>query len=196
MLSYDGTVPPPNLERRALLADAAISLLASAGAHGVTHRAVDQCAGLPAGTASNYFPSREALLIAAASRVGELHYADMDAAADGPGSTAERAQRLIAQSLWLAATTYRSRYLAIFELRLESLRRPALADALTALQERSVTVTLGHHRDHALDIPPSAAATMVGLYGGALFTLVTAPPAEVTRQAAGDLAAAIVRASL
>ncbi|MEV6493948.1 TetR family transcriptional regulator [Actinoplanes sp. NPDC051633] len=189
-------MPPPNLERRAQLADAAIALLASAGAHGVTHRAVDQLAGLPAGTASNYFRSREALLIAAASRVGELHYADMETVADAPGTTAERAQRLIAQSLWLAATTYRPRYLAIFELRLESLRRPALAAALAELQERSVAATRLHHRVHELRIPPSAAETMVGLYGGALFTLVTAPPGAVTEAAADELATAIVRGSL
>ena len=32
-------------------------------------------------TASNYFRNREALLVAAAERVGELHFAGMDAAA-------------------------------------------------------------------------------------------------------------------
>ena len=67
MLAYDGGVPPPNNERRAQLADAAIELLAASGVHGVTHRAVDRRAGLPAGTASNYFRSREALLVAAAA---------------------------------------------------------------------------------------------------------------------------------
>jgi DNA-binding transcriptional regulator YbjK len=189
-------MPPPNLERRAALADAAIALLAEAGVHGVTHRAVDQRAGLPGGTASNYFRSREALLIAAAERVGELHYGDMSTAVDGPGDTAARARRLIAESLWQAATTYRARYLAIFELRLESLRRPALAEALSALQERSVAMTLTHHRERALAIAPDAARVMVGLYGGALFSLVSAPAGTVTERAATELAEAIVRAAL
>ena len=80
-MSYDVGVPPPNEQRRAQLADAAIDLLVAAGVHGVTHRAVDRRAGLPAGTASNYFRSREALLVATAERVVERHQADMAAAA-------------------------------------------------------------------------------------------------------------------
>lgn len=190
-------MPPPNVRRRAELADAAIALLATDGVHGVTHRAVERRAGLPVGTASNYFRSREALLVAAAERVGELHYADMAAAGPGPaGDTRERAVALIAGSLLDAATTHRGRYLAIFELRLESLRRPALATALSGLLPRSVAVTAGHHADLGLDIPPDAVPAMVALYGGALFTLVSAPPGEVTPAVAHDLAAAIVRAGL
>jgi AcrR family transcriptional regulator len=190
-------VPPPNTRRRAELADAAIALLASDGVHGVTHRAVEKRAGLPVGTASNYFRSREALLVAAAERVGELHYADMATAGPGRGGdTRERAVALIAGSLHEAATTHRDRYLAIFELRLESLRRPALATALSGLLRRSVAVTTGHHADLGLDIPPDVVPAMVALYGGALFTLVSAPPGEVTPDLTRDLAAAIVRAGL
>jgi AcrR family transcriptional regulator len=190
-------VPPPNQRRRAQLADAAIALLALTGVHGVTHRAVERHAGLPVGTASNYFRSREALLVAAAERVGELHYADMAAAVPAPAAsgTAGKAADLIAGSLHAAATTHRARYLAIFELRLESLRRPALAEALRGLLARSVAVTTGHHAEQGLDIPPAAVPAMVALYGGALFTLVTAPADEVTPELARQLAEAIVRAA-
>ncbi|MEQ4304152.1 TetR family transcriptional regulator [Plantactinospora sp. B6F1] len=193
-------MPPPNRRRRAELADAAIALLAETGVHGVTHRAVEKRAGLPTGTASNYFRSREALLVAAAERVGELHYADMDAAgsAERPraAGTRERAANLIAGSLLTAATVYRDRYLAIFELRLESLRRPVLADALRGLLQRSVTFTTGHHADLDLAIPPQAVPTLVALYGGALFTLVSSAPDEVTPELTRELAGAIVRAAL
>jgi AcrR family transcriptional regulator len=192
-------VPPPNRERRAQLADAAIALLAAHGVHGVTHRAVDQRAGLPPGTASNYFRSREALLVAVAERVGELHYAEMDAAgaAEQPRSagTQERAADLIAESLMAAATTHRDRYLAIFELRLESLRRPALAAALAELFQRSIAVTVGHHASLGLDIPPAAVPALVTLYGGALFTLVSSPPEEISAALAQDIAGAIVRSA-
>jgi DNA-binding transcriptional regulator YbjK len=193
-------VPPLNTHRRAELADAAIALLAETGVHGVTHRAVEKRAGLPVGTASNYFRSREALLLAAAERVGELHYADMDAAADShrraAARTRDRAVDLIAGSLSTAATTYRDRYLAIFELRLESLRLPALAEALSGLLQRSVAFTASHHADLGLEIPPAAVPTLVALYGGALFTLVSSPPDEITPALARDLASAIVRAGL
>ncbi|MEE6307002.1 TetR family transcriptional regulator [Plantactinospora veratri] len=194
-------MPPPNQRRRAELADAAIALLAETGVHGVTHRAVEKRAGLPPGTASNYFRSREALLVAAADRVGELHYADMDAAGSAyrptpSADTRERAVELIAGSLLTAATVHRDRYLAIFELRLESLRRPVLADALRGLLQRSVSVTAGHHADLDLAIPPEAVPTLVTLYGGALFTLVSSAPGEITPEATRELAGAIVRAAL
>jgi DNA-binding transcriptional regulator YbjK len=190
MLAYGGGVPPVNFRRRAQLADAAVALLASSGVHGVTHRAVDRLAGLPEGTAANYFRSREALLVAAAERVIELHQRDMAAAA--PGATATE---LIADSLLTAATTHRDRYLAIFELRLESLRRPALAETLAGLAQEMVGFTAGHHAAMGLDIAPEAVPDLVALYGGALFTLVSAPPGEVTPEVARARAAAIVRSA-
>ncbi|GAA0945363.1 TetR/AcrR family transcriptional regulator [Virgisporangium aurantiacum] len=187
-------MPPPNDLRRAQLTDAAIALLAEAGVHGVTHRAVERRADLPAGTASNYFRSREALLVATAERVIALHHADMSrAGVSGAGATAVD---LIADSLFTAATTYRARYLAIFELRLESLRRPALAATLLALSDATVAFTRQHHADLDLAIPPEAVATMVALYGGALFSLVSAQPGEVDAVAVRGLAEAIVRSAV
>ena len=55
--------------RRDLLCDCAISVLAAEGGRGLTHRAVDRAAGVPEGTTKNYFPSRDALLGAAADRM-------------------------------------------------------------------------------------------------------------------------------
>ena len=194
-------MPPPNDVRRRALADAAIELLCEGGVHAVTHRAVERRAGLPDGTASNYFRSREALLVAATERVGQLHHADMDTIAGGhqpddPRDTRTRATELIGESLLLATTTYRSRYLAIFELQMESLRRPALAEALTGLHRRTLAFTTGHHAAHGLDIPPEAVPALLALYGGVLFTLVTSPPEAITQILAYDLAAAIVRGAL
>lgn len=205
MVPYDGRVPPPNEQRRAQLADAAIALLVDSGVHGVTHRAVDRRAGLPAGTASNYFRNREALLVATARRVVELHQADMaeaggadPAAAPGAGAGdgVERAIDLIADSLMLAAGPHRARYLAIFELRLESLRRPALAAALDELMAAMAAFTGGHHTELGLRIPPAAIPTMLVMYGGALFALVTGPTEAVTPPAVRPLALAIVQGAL
>src|SRR5689334_22869117 len=131
-------MPPPNAERRARLADAGIALLVESGVHGVTHRAVDRRAGLPAGTASNYFRSRESLLVATARRVVEQHRADMASARPGAG---EGPVDLIRDSLMLAAGPHRARYLAIFELRLESRRRPALAATLDELMAAMAVFT-------------------------------------------------------
>ncbi|MEW9534007.1 TetR/AcrR family transcriptional regulator [Microbispora sp. NPDC049125] len=200
-------MPPTNPARRRALADAAIDLLAASGVHGVTHRAVEKAAGLPYGTASNYFRSREALLVAAAERIVELHHADMDeaarqyktTAADVAGTPAQIAGHfvdLLTESLLGAATTLRTRYLAIFELRLEAVRRPVLATALAGLQDSSMRFTTGHHAELGLSIPRESVSVLVALYGGALFTLVTAPPGSVTREVVQGVVHAMVHGAL
>jgi AcrR family transcriptional regulator len=201
MVPYNGRVPPPNEQRRAQLADAGIDLLVESGVHGVTHRAVDRRAGLPAGTASNYFRSREALLVAVARRVVERHQEDMAEAAradtaSGKGNGVERAIDLISGSLMLAAGPHRARYLAVFELRLESLRRPALAAAINELMAAMAAFTGGHHAQLGLGIPPAAIPPMLVMYGGALFALATGPIEAVTRDAVRPLAVAIVEGGL
>ena len=60
-----------NDERRGALVDAAIEVLAKEGARGLTFRAVDAEAAVPAGTASNYFTNRDHLLTQAGVRVYE-----------------------------------------------------------------------------------------------------------------------------
>lgn len=184
-------MPPTNVGRRRALADAAIELLATSGVHGVTHREVEKAAGLPLGTASNYFRSREALLVAAAERIVELHRADMDQAAQ---QNTLALVDLLAESLLVAATTLRNRYLAIFELQLEATRRPVLAEALAGLQDSAIQFTGAHHDELGLAIPRERVPALIALYGGALFTLVTAPP--ITRDVAQAVAHVIVRGAL
>ncbi|MEV0585295.1 TetR family transcriptional regulator [Nonomuraea sp. NPDC050310] len=186
-------MPPTNPARRRAVADAAIALLAEAGVHGVTHRAVEKAAGLPPGTASNYFRSREALLVAAAERVVELHQEEMAHAVAPPG---DDLAGMLADSLFTAATELRPRYLAIFELQLEAVRRPVLAEALAGLEAGALRVTAGLHDDLGLGTSREGVAALMALYGGALFTLVTAPPERITRDGVRQVAAAIVRGAL
>jgi AcrR family transcriptional regulator len=54
--------------RREQLLDAAITVLGERGIHALTHRAVDTEAGLPAGSTSNHFRTRDALLDAVVER--------------------------------------------------------------------------------------------------------------------------------
>ena len=58
---------PANPERRTQILDAAIDILCDDGVGGLTHRQVDSRAGVPAGTTSNYFRTRQALLEATAA---------------------------------------------------------------------------------------------------------------------------------
>ncbi|MFI6106586.1 TetR/AcrR family transcriptional regulator [Streptomyces sp. NPDC051310] len=57
--------------RAELIADTALALLAERGMRGLTHRAVDERAGLPQGSTSNHARTRQALLEAAVRRLAD-----------------------------------------------------------------------------------------------------------------------------
>jgi DNA-binding transcriptional regulator YbjK len=67
-----------DVDRKSRLADAAIDVLGHDGVRALTHRAVDSRAGLPQGTCSYHFPTRNALLTAALERIAELDLADSE----------------------------------------------------------------------------------------------------------------------
>ncbi|MGW1028473.1 TetR/AcrR family transcriptional regulator [Streptomyces sp. NPDC002577] len=64
-------------DRRTVLADTAIGVLAETGIRGLTHRAVDRAAGLPPGTTSAYYRTRQALLTALVRRLVALDQAEL-----------------------------------------------------------------------------------------------------------------------
>ena len=74
---------PANPERRTQILDAAIDILCDDGVGGLTHRQVDSRAGVPAGTTSNYFRTRQALLEATAQRTVDLHWQRVEMTAIG-----------------------------------------------------------------------------------------------------------------
>ncbi len=115
-----------------LIGDAAIALLAERGMRGLTHRAVDEAAGLPAGSTSNRARTRSALLETAFARVCRLEAEVFEAAASPDGLiglrdlTPELAAELVAHQLHDALTLRREQVLARFELAMEATRRPEL----------------------------------------------------------------------
>lgn len=122
-----------NDERRRLLADAGIAVLAAEGMRGLTHRAVDARAGVPTGTASNYFRSRNLLISALVERIGERLAPDPAVHAGWEDRPADRA--LFAEytrDIVRRLTSEREVTLALFTLRLEAARSQEIADALGA----------------------------------------------------------------
>ncbi|MGW2376078.1 TetR/AcrR family transcriptional regulator [Kitasatospora sp. NPDC001683] len=117
--------------RPTLIADAAIDLIADAGLRGLTHRAVDDAAGLPAGSTSNLARTRAALLELVLTRIVERETADYPVFAEGelPGATLPPRALLVevgAEVLFQALTSGRRLTLARLELALEATRRPEL----------------------------------------------------------------------
>lgn len=113
--------------RSDLIADTALALLAERGMRGLTHRAVDEAAGLPPGSTSNHARTRSALLSAAVGRLA-AHDADVVAAGEAPkpGSGVDGLAAMLAIALYRASTTGRDLARARFEIALEATRRPEL----------------------------------------------------------------------
>jgi DNA-binding transcriptional regulator YbjK len=151
-----------NPARRAALLDAAIEVLAREGARGLTFRAVDMEAQVPIGTASNYFSSRDDLL----TQVGHRYYerlepdaAVLDAALAGPRDR-DRVTELM-REIVQRVTSFRSGYLALLELRLESTRRPELRELLSKRIRADLDFNIRNHEESGL---PGDATTVVVLY--------------------------------
>lgn len=153
-----------NPERRTALVDAAIEVLAADGARGLTFRAVDAAAALPAGTASNYFANRAALLAQAAERIHvRLRPDDATIAAmirDRPAPSPEVLTRELT-AMYQRLVVKQTDYLALLELRLEAIRRPEIRASLTATMRDNLEQNVATHRESGL---PGDAVDVVLMY--------------------------------
>ncbi|MFF4413298.1 TetR/AcrR family transcriptional regulator [Streptosporangium sp. NPDC001559] len=151
-----------NQARRAALLDAAIDVLAREGARGLTFRAVDAQAGVPGGTASNYFANRDDLLTQAGVRVYEHLEPDAETVARSLEGARDRERvKQLMHELVERVSTYRAGYLALLELRLEATRRPGLCDVLTPRIRADVDANIGYHLNSGL---PGDATAVTLLY--------------------------------
>ncbi|MFJ4807151.1 TetR/AcrR family transcriptional regulator [Streptomyces longwoodensis] len=176
----------PLPDRRELIADTAIDTVATAGLRGLTHRAVDAAAGLPAGSTSYYFRTRSALIGACFLRLAEVTVADVDRWEARYGSPdLDSAAEALAALLHHWLTEDRNRQLARFELSLEAARRPELrADLHTAglaARARAAALLESLGAPH----PTSAADLLVAWTDGLLYdrlagaTAATRPAPDV-----------------
>ncbi|MFC5218022.1 TetR/AcrR family transcriptional regulator [Streptomyces coerulescens] len=113
--------------RADLVADTALALLAERGMRGLTHRAVDETAGLPQGSTSNVARTRQALLELSVRRLAEreakvLALEEMPDPRGGVDSLVDG----LALATHRALTRNRELTLARYELALEATRRPEL----------------------------------------------------------------------
>jgi AcrR family transcriptional regulator len=170
-----------NPQRRDLLADAGLRVLARAGARGLTHRAVDREAGVPAGTASNYFPSRDALLGGLGERIFQRLTPDPDVLAEL--GTREPSTDLFVdyiRDIVRRLTTAPDLPRALIELRLEGARRPELGRILGATLRRGYQDDVAFHETTGLAGGPVEIALLhYALDGLILDRLTTSIGADV-----------------
>lgn len=165
------TAPAP-ARRRNEIADAALAVLGSEGSRGLTHRAVDEAAGLPSGSTSNYFRTRDALYEAAARRHAEL---DMPSAADievasaavAGGLDRDQARAMIVAALEpIVDPKARPTLIARFELTLEANRRPSLRPALEETRGYFVDLATLFLRATGCERPEVHAPQLIALMDG------------------------------
>ncbi|MFJ8104900.1 TetR/AcrR family transcriptional regulator [Streptomyces sp. NPDC096132] len=138
-------------DRRTVLADAAISVLADAGIRGLTHRAVDGAAGLPSGTTSAYFRTRRALLTALVRRLVELDQAELRRIGEAtpvPRDAEDLVSGLVGFCALRLTGEGRRRSLARYACAIESVHHPELREILVPRDNaarRAVTEFLSGH---------------------------------------------------
>ncbi|MET8829414.1 TetR/AcrR family transcriptional regulator [Streptomyces sp. NPDC004610] len=157
--------------RAELVADAAIALLAERGMRGLTHRAVDEAAGLPQGSTSNVARTRQALLELAVRRHAErearvLALGEMPDPRGGRDSVADALALAVHRTL----TDHRDLLISRYELALEATRRPELRafyDATGAVFRDHLTALVAAMGSTA---PARHALSLIAWADGLMFT--------------------------
>ncbi|EHB57591.1 regulatory protein TetR [Mycolicibacterium rhodesiae JS60] len=166
---------PPNPERRTVILDTAIDIVVDVGIGGLTHRQVDDRANLPAGTTSNYFRTRLALLEAVAAHVVDLHWRHVETLQAALPSPMNRAgvAALLTRMVADPDDASRRRTLARFELFIEAIRRPELQPFIYELQRAAMKTAGLLLASAGIDASPEQVDHMTRLLNGLAFSNLT-----------------------
>ncbi|SFI21064.1 MULTISPECIES: TetR/AcrR family transcriptional regulator [Microbacterium] len=167
-------------DTRSRALDAAVALVGEQGIRALTHARVDERAGLPKGSTSNWFRTRHALVAGVTAWIAERERADFAAASgDAPRDADELIDAFCAM---VAAETgpFASRSRARYAMFLEGAADPELLAPLLAQRAafevwmRALLAGIGITPDH-----DATRATMAGLEGLVLHRLTVDPHAEI-----------------
>jgi DNA-binding transcriptional regulator YbjK len=173
-----------NHERRQLIADAAIRVLADAGAHGLSHRAVDTQATVPRGTTSNFFNTRKELVLAAARRLNDTHWRYVHAMRDQLDSPLDREKlaAILHRLVTAEDEEVRVRHLARYELFLAGVREPELRPILADIRRAAMQTAVLLLESAGLPEPAQHVQLLAAVLNGLTFDHITAPPSEDLEQ--------------
>lgn len=163
--------------RRRVLLDAALAVTAAHGLRGLTHRAVDREAGLPEGTCSAYFRTRQALQTALATRVAGRLTTDVQELSrsmrDTPGDTTRAIQ--LTTGLFLRWLERADLLPGLLELTLEATRDDDLAVTLAGWRADLVQVVAQSLAQNGHDHPRERAEALVAASYGVLLAALLRP---------------------
>ncbi|MGX9788560.1 TetR/AcrR family transcriptional regulator [Mycobacterium sp. MMS18-G62] len=176
---------PPNPERRTQILDAAIDILCDDGVGGLTHRQVDTRTGLPAGTTSNYFRTRQALIESTAARTVDLHWQRVEALQKAIGPMTRAALKSLLIRMLEPDEQFRRWTLARFELFMESTRRAELRPLMKDLQAAAVKSATLIFEAAGFTPTPERMDELSRLLNGFVFSNLTIAPEAGAHDAAG-----------
>jgi DNA-binding transcriptional regulator YbjK len=176
---------PANPERRNQILDTAIDILCDDGVGGLTHRQVDTRAGVPAGTTSNYFRTRQALLEATAARTVDLHWQRVEMLQAAVGPLSRDALKALMIRMLEPDEQFRRWTLARFELFMESTRREELRPLMAELQAAAVKSATLIFDAAGLNPGPERMEELSRVLNGFVFSNLTIAPEPPTQDTAG-----------
>ena len=174
-------------QRHSAIADAGLRLIAREGLRGLTHRAVDAEAGLPAGSASNCFRSRAALLDAVVARLEEL---DLAVVTSGPQPEAASSTEVAAFLASRVRLMTSPRHVRATRARLALLLEDSSRRAMDAGHRRFLEMLQAMLEESGHPDPAPAARAVADLLEGALVHAVAVRSRRVDVE---ELAGAVER---
>ena len=155
-------------ERRERILTATLAVIGRSGIGAVTHRSVAEEAGVPLGSLTYWFGTKDDLLREALRRFVEEEaerLREVAARLDGDASPGEIAERYAAE-LESAADPARPEQIAQFELYLEAARNPALRDIAAESFRAYEEVAVAALRAAGVEDPEALAPLFVSLADG------------------------------
>ncbi|MFF5727304.1 TetR/AcrR family transcriptional regulator [[Kitasatospora] papulosa] len=171
-----GSARPSGRSRADLIADSALALLAERGMRGLTHRAVDERAGLPQGSTSNHARTRESLLEAAVRRLAEHEGRVLTLGELPPDGGPDRMAEWLAHALHRYLTGSTELLVCRYELALEATRRPALRAFYDRTGRRFREPLVALMASAGSDEPERHALSLVAWAEGMMFACAAGSP--------------------
>ncbi|MFF3456985.1 TetR/AcrR family transcriptional regulator [Streptomyces sp. NPDC002730] len=181
-------------DRRTVLADAAIEVLAEVGMRGLTHRAVDRAASMPPGTTSAYYRTRQALLTGLVRRLVERDQAELQAAGEetsAPRNIDELAAQIAAFVERRLTGDGRQRSLAHYACAVESARHTELREILVPRENAARDAVRNFLAAHGVTDAEGRTLTLLACVDGLVFDRLLGGGSVPEEEIRGLIAAAL-----
>ncbi|MEE2031696.1 TetR/AcrR family transcriptional regulator [Rhodococcus chondri] len=182
-------------DKRTAVLDAAIDLLGTDGLRALTHRRVDLGAGVPAGSTSNYFRTRRALVEGVLDRLLERDRADAEALAGAaPPCDARELEDRVHRYVMFATGAGAVRTRARFAMFVEAMAVPDLRAGVEARRSELRAWIGAQLAAIGIEDPGSAARILIDYLDGMILHRLTAGGDDPDpRQSIRHMVEAIVR---